>query len=238
MPPYLSRRHSLSPPPVAQRRRGGQGGAYDTATVLTVVDHPLAQHLLTSLRDRETPPPVFRTLTRRLTLALVLEATRDLPTASRKAETPLEPVEGREIPTPLVAIPILRAGLGMLEAVTDTFPGVAVGYIGLERDDRTLQPTSYYEKLPDLAGNHALLLDPMLATGGSAVRASASILSRGPASLRMVCVVAAPEGVRAMEESHPDVPIYAAALDRELNDQGYILPGLGDFGDRLYGTEP
>jgi uracil phosphoribosyltransferase len=181
---------------------------------------------------------VFRALTRRLTLALVLEATRDLPTAPHRVTTPLEPVEGRQIPTPLVAIPILRAGLGMLEAVTDTFPGVSVGYIGLERDERTLQPTSYYEKLPDLQGNHALLLDPMLATGGSAVRASASILSRGPTSLRMVCVVAAPEGVRAMETAHPEVPIFAAALDRELNEHGYILPGLGDFGDRLYGTEP
>jgi uracil phosphoribosyltransferase len=206
--------------------------------VLTVVDHPLAQHLLTSLRDRDTPPPVFRSLTRRLTLALVLEATRDLPTAARHVDTPLEGAEGREIPTPLVAIPILRAGLGMLEAVTDTFPGVAVGYIGLERDERTLQPTSYYEKLPELAGNHALLLDPMLATGGSAVRASTSIKSRRPSSLRMVCVVAAPEGVKAMEAAHPDVPIYAAALDRQLNQHGYILPGIGDFGDRLYGTEP
>jgi uracil phosphoribosyltransferase len=206
--------------------------------VLTVVEHPLAQHLLTALRDRTTSPPVFRTLTSRLTLALVLEATRDLPTAPLAVETPLEPVEGREILTPLVAIPILRAGLGMLEAVTDTFPGVSVGYIGLERDDRTLQPTSYYEKLPDLVGNHALLLDPMLATGGSALRASASILSREPASLRLVCVVAAPEGVRAMEEAHPEVPIFAGAVDRELNDLGYILPGLGDFGDRLYGTDP
>jgi uracil phosphoribosyltransferase len=205
--------------------------------VLTVVDHPLAQDLLTGLRDRTTPPPVFRALTRRLTLALVMEATRDLPTAAKRVETPLEPVEGREIPSPLVAIPILRAGLGMLEAVTDTFPDVSVGYIGLERDDTTLQTTSYYEKLPDVAGNHALLLDPMLATGGSAVRASTSILSRGPASLRMVCVVAAPDGVKALEEAHPDVPIFAAALDRELNEQGYILPGLGDFGDRLYGTE-
>jgi uracil phosphoribosyltransferase len=205
--------------------------------VLTVVDHPLAQHLLTSLRDRDTPPPVFRSLTRRLTLALVLEATRDLPSVLRSVETPLERVDGRQIPTPLVAIPILRAGLGMLEAVTDTFPGVSVGYIGLERDERTLEPTSYYEKLPGLEGNHALLLDPMLATGGSAVRASTSILSGGPASLRMVCVVAAPEGVRAMEEAHPDVPIFAGALDRQLNEQGYILPGLGDFGDRLYGTE-
>lgn len=206
--------------------------------MLTVVDHPLAQHLLTSLRDRDTPPAVFRALTRRLTLVLILEATRDLRVEPHALSTPLEETEGRRLSSDLVAIPILRAGLGMLEAVTDTFPGVSVGYIGLERDERTLQPSSYYEKLPPLDGQQVLLLDPMLATGGSAVRASASILSREPASLRMVCVVAAPEGIRAMEEAHPQVPIYAAALDRELNDRGYILPGLGDFGDRLYGTEP
>ena len=205
--------------------------------MLTVVDHPLAAHLLTSLRDRETPPAVFRSLTRRLTLALVLEATRDLNTSIERVTTPLEETEGSRIDE-LVAVPILRAGLGMLDAVTDTFPAVAVGYIGLERDERTLEPTEYYEKLPPLEDKQVLLLDPMLATGGSAVRASASILSRDPSSLRMVCVVAAPEGVAAMEAAHPAVPIFAAALDRELNDVGYILPGLGDFGDRLYGTEP
>jgi uracil phosphoribosyltransferase len=210
---------------------------YDTG-VLTVVDHPLAAHLLTSLRDRETPPPVFRSLTRRLTLALVLEATRDLGTSVEKVTTPLEEMEGSRIAAELVAIPILRAGLGMLEAVTDTFPDVAVGYIGLERDERTLEPAEYYEKLPPLGGKHVLLLDPMLATGGSAARAATAIMALEPASLRMICVVAAPEGVRAMEQAHPDVPIYTAALDRELNDRGYILPGIGDFGDRLYGTEP
>jgi uracil phosphoribosyltransferase len=205
---------------------------------LTVVDHPLAGHLLTELRDRATPPAVFRALTRRLTLALVLEATRDLPTSPHRVQTPLEEVDGSRLGDELVAIPILRAGLGMLDAVTDTFPTVSVGYIGLERDERTLQPTSYYEKLPPLDGAHVLLLDPMLATGGSAARAAASILGREPASLRMVCVVAAPEGVRALEEAHPGVPIVTAALDRQLNERGYILPGLGDFGDRLYGTPP
>lgn len=206
--------------------------------MLTVVDHPLAQHLLASLRDKDTPPALFRALTRRLTLALVLEATRDLETRPDRVTTPLEKTEARRIASGLVAVPVLRAGLGMLEAVTDTFPAVAVGYIGLERDERTLRPTSYYEKLPPLGGKHVLLLDPMLATGGSAVRASAEIMSRGPASLRMICVVAAPEGVKAMAEAHPHIPIVTAALDRELNDRGYILPGLGDFGDRLYGTEP
>ena len=152
--------------------------------------------------------------------------------------TPLEETEGREIASGLVAVPILRAGLGMLDAVTEAFPDVGVGYVGLERDERTLRPRTYYEKLPPLEGKHALLLDPMLATGGSAAQASQSILRSRPESLRMVCVVAAPEGVRAMEEAHPDVPIFTAALDRELNDRGYILPGIGDFGDRLYGTEP
>ena len=206
--------------------------------MLTVVDHPLAQDLLASLRDRDTPPAVFRTLTRRLTLALVLEATRDLGTRDETIATPLEETAARRISDDLVAIPILRAGLGMLDAVTETFPEVSVGSIGLERDERTLQPTSYYEKLPPLDGKTVLLLDPMLATGGSAVVASTSILAREPASLRMVCVVAAPEGVRAMEEAHPDVPIVAAALDRQLNERGYILPGLGDFGDRIFGTQP
>ncbi len=208
-----------------------------TGAVLSVVDHPLAGHLLTALRDRTTPPAVFRALTRRLTLVLVLEATRDLRAEATRVETPLEETEGQRLGD-LVAIPILRAGLGMLEAVTDTFPAVSVGYIGLERDERTLQPSSYYEKLPAAEGKDVLLLDPMLATGGSAVRASASIRSRRPRSLRMVCIVAAPEGARAIEEAHPDVPVFAAALDRELNHQGYILPGIGDFGDRLYGTEP
>ena len=206
--------------------------------MLTVVDHPLARHLLTSLRDRETPPTVFRTLSKRLTTVLVLEATRDLATRAREIETPLEPMEGAELAAGLVAVPILRAGLGMLEPVSDLFPGVSVGYIGLERDERTLEPSSYYEKLPPMAGKQALLLDPMLATGGSAARAATAILAREPESLRMVCIVAAPEGVKTLEGSHPPVQIYAAALDRQLNDVGYILPGLGDFGDRLYGTEP
>ena len=205
--------------------------------MLTVVDHPLAAHLLTSLRDQTTPPTVFRSLTRRLTLALILEATRGFTTRAETVKTPLEETEGTRLGSQIVAVPILRAGLGMLEAVTDTFPDVAVGYIGLERDESTLQPSSYYEKLPPLAGKDVLLLDPMLATGGSAVRAATSILSLEPASLRMVSVVAAPEGVRALEQTHPEVPIFTAALDRELNDSGYILPGLGDFGDRLYGTE-
>ena len=197
---------------------------------VTVVEHPLAQHLLTSLRDRDTPPPVFRTLAKRLTLVLVVEAARSLPTEDVSVRTPLEVAPGRRIARDLVAVPILRAGLGMLEAVAELLPEMSVGYVGLERDDATLEPASYYEKLPPLEGR--------LATGGSAARACASISSRNPARILFVCVVAAPEGVARMEREHPDVPIFTAAIDRELNANGYILPGLGDFGDRLFGTEP
>jgi uracil phosphoribosyltransferase len=205
---------------------------------LTVVDHPLAQHLLTRLRDVETPPPVFRTLAKRLTIAVVLEAVRDLPMVDVEVETPLEPAAGRQISPDLVAVPILRAGLGMLEAVTELFPEVSVGYVGLERDDETLRPTAYYQKLPPLRGRHVVVLDPMLATGGSAAAACSHMAERGAAAIAFVCVVAAPEGVRRMAEEHPDVPVFAAALDRGLNEKGYILPGLGDFGDRLFGTGP
>jgi uracil phosphoribosyltransferase len=205
---------------------------------VTVVDHPLAQHLLTRLRDRETPPPLFRTIAKRLTVALVLEAVRDLPTVDVEVQTPLEPAPGHVISPDLVAVPILRAGLGMLEAVTELFPEVTVGYIGLERDDATLAPASYYQKLPDLHGRHVLLLDPMLATGGSAARASASIREEQPDQLVFVCIVSAPEGIARMEREQPDVPIFTGAVDRELNENGYILPGLGDFGDRLFGTGP
>ena len=205
---------------------------------LTVVDHPLAQHLLTQLRDVNTPPPVFRTIAKRLTIAVVLEAVRGLPTVEIEVETPLERTTGRKISPDLVAVPILRAGLGMLEAVAELFPEVSVGYIGLERDDATLRPTSYYEKLPPLAGRHVLLLDPMLATGGSAAAACASIAAKGPAEIRFVCVVAAPQGLAKMEREHPNVPVFTASLDRDLTDKGYIIPGLGDFGDRLFGTEP
>jgi uracil phosphoribosyltransferase len=205
---------------------------------LTIVDHPLAQHLLVQLRNVDTPPPVFRTIAKRLTIALVLEAVRGLPTVPVNVFTPLEPAAGRVISPDLVAVPILRAGLGMVEAVTELFPEVSVGYIGLERDEETLLPKSYYAKLPPVEGRHVLLLDPMLATGGSAARACRSIVEAGASEIRFVCVVAAPEGVEKMAREHPGVPIFTAALDRQLNDHGYILPGLGDFGDRLFGTEP
>ncbi len=205
---------------------------------LVVVDHPLAQHLLARLRDVGTSPPVFRTLAKRLTIALVLEAVRTLPTVEVEVQTPLETAPGRTITPDLVAVPILRAGLGMLEAVTELFPEITVGYIGLERDDATLRPTSYYEKLPPMGDRHVLLLDPMLATGGSATRACRWIGAEGPARRSLVGVVAAPQCVARLQAEPPDVPVFTAALDRDLTDNGYSLPGLGDFGDRLFGTEP
>jgi uracil phosphoribosyltransferase len=203
---------------------------------VTVVDHALAGHLLAQLRTEETAPPVFRTLAKRLALTLALEAIRDLPTTEVTVRTPLEETTGHVLGD-LVAVPILRAGLGMLEAVTELFPEVAVGYIGLERDEASLEPQSYYRKLPPVRGRHVLVLDPMLATGGSGSAATSAVKEGGPSSIRFVCVVAAPEGIRRMEAEHPDVPIFTAAIDRQLNDNGYILPGLGDFGDRLFGTE-
>jgi len=203
---------------------------------VTVVDHALAGHLLAQLRSQETAPPVFRTLAKRLALTLALEAIRDLPTTEIAVRTPLEETTGRVLGD-LVAVPILRAGLGMLEAVTELFPEVAVGYIGLERDEASLEPQSYYRKLPPVQGRHVLVLDPMLATGGSGSAATSAVREGGPWSIRFVCVVAAPEGIKRMEADHPDVPIFTAAIDRQLNERGYIVPGLGDFGDRLFGTE-
>jgi uracil phosphoribosyltransferase len=203
---------------------------------VTVVDHALAGHLLAQLRSQETAPPVFRTMAKRLALTLALEAIRDLPTTEVVVRTPLEETTGRVLGD-LVAVPILRAGLGMLEAVTELFPEVAVGYIGLERDEASLEPQSYYRKLPPVQRRHVLVLDPMLATGGSGSAATSAVKEGEPASIRFVCVVAAPEGIRRMEADHPDVPIFTAAIDRQLNERGYIVPGLGDFGDRLFGTE-
>jgi len=205
-------------------------------TSFTVLDHPLAGHLLTRLRDRETGPASYRELTRRLGLLLVAEATRDLATEPFKVDTPLEPFEGTRIAKGLVAIPVLRAGLGLLEAVTDLYPDAVVGYLGMERDEETHEPRDYYAKLPPMAGRRALVVDPMLATGGSGSAAVGYVKEAGADDITFVCVVAAPEGLARLRGDHPDVPVVAAALDRELNANAYILPGLGDFGDRLYGT--
>ncbi|HTG47357.1 MAG TPA: uracil phosphoribosyltransferase [Actinomycetota bacterium] len=203
----------------------------------TVLDHPLALDLLAGLRDRTTPPDRFRTLTRRLGWLLVLEATRDLATAEVEVETPLETVRAHVLAEPIVAIPVLRAGLGLLDATTDLYPDTVVGYLGMERDEVTLEPRDYYAKLPPMGGRRALVLDPMLATGGSGSAALSHVKANAePRSISFVCVVAAPEGIARLQRDHPDVPVIAGALDRELNANGFILPGLGDFGDRLHGT--
>jgi uracil phosphoribosyltransferase len=176
-------------------------------------------------------------LTRRLGWQLVLEATRDLATEEVPIETPMERIDGRRLSERIVAIPVLRAGLGLLDAVTDLYPDTVVGYLGLERDEVTLLPRDYYAKLPPMQGRRALVVDPMLATGGSGSAAVTHIKERSsPTGIVFVCVVAAPEGIATMQRDHPEVQIVAGAIDRELNDQGFILPGLGDFGDRLHGT--
>jgi len=205
---------------------------------LTVLDHPLAGDLLARLRDARTDPADFRQLTRRLGWLLVVEATRDLSTEPTRVSTPLEETDGIRVSERLVAIPVLRAGLGLLDAATDLFPDTVVGYLGMERDEETLEPRDYYAKLPPMDGRRALILDPMLATGGSGAAAVTHVKAHAsPKSISFVCVVAAPEGVARMASEHPDVPIVTATLDRRLNDVGFILPGLGDFGDRLHGTE-
>ncbi len=203
---------------------------------LQALDHPLAGHLMAGLRDRETPPERFRALAKRLTTLLVLQATASLPTRTERVRTPIQETEARVLDSPLAAVPILRAGLGMMEPVVELFPDVAVGYIGLERHEETAIARSYYSKLPPLEGRTALVLDPMLATGGSAAQAVGLVSAAGAARVVMVCVVAAPEGVARLEAAHPGILIVAAALDEGLNERRYIVPGLGDFGDRLYGT--
>jgi uracil phosphoribosyltransferase len=203
---------------------------------LTLVDHPLAGDLLTRLRDRTTGPAEYRALTRRLGTLLVSEATRDMPVEPATVETPLERFEGTRLAQGLVAIPVLRAGLGLLDAVVDLYPDAVVGYLGMERDEITHEPRDYYAKLPPLAGRRALVVDPMLATGGSGTAAVRYVRAAGADDIVFVCVVASPEGFERLHGDHPEVPVVAAALDRELNDRAYILPGLGDFGDRLYGT--
>ena len=203
---------------------------------LHILQHPLGAHVLTHLRDKTTKPALFRTLSYQISLLLALEATRDIATEEKAIETPLEPVTGRVLAKPLVVVPILRAGLGMLQPFHDVFPNVSVGYVGLERDHTTAVARSYYCKLPPLAGTRVIVVDPMLATGGSAVQAIEVVKSAGGMEIVFVCIVASPEGVALMQKAHPEVPIHTGALDRALNSRKYILPGLGDFGDRLYGT--
>ena len=206
--------------------------------MLHLLNHSLGTHIVTHLRDRTTKPATFRTLAYQISLLLAFESTRDLATREITVETPLEPHPGRVLSQPIVVVPIFRAGISMVQPFTDLLPDVSVGYIGLERDEETAVARSYYCKLPPLSTRRVLILDPMLATGGSAVQAIEVVNAHGAPlkDLSLVCIVCAPEGVRAVEALDPEIKIFAAALDRELNVRKYILPGLGDFGDRLYGT--
>lgn len=204
-----------------------------------IADHPLIQHKVTLLRDKHTSSKQFRELIREITKLMCYEATRDLPTCSVEVETPiaktLSPkLAGRK----LAFVPILRAGLGMVDGAVDLIPSARIGHIGLYRDETTLQPIEYYCKLPsDIEKREVIVLDPMLATGGSAVDAIGQIKKRHPKNIKFMCIIAAPEGLTRLQEAHPDVQIYCAVLDEKLNENGYIVPGLGDAGDRIFGTK-
>jgi uracil phosphoribosyltransferase len=205
---------------------------------LTVLTHPLIQHKLSILRDRRTSTRDFKQLVSEIAMLMAYEVTKDLATEPVEIETPLERTTGRQVSgKKLTLVPILRAGLGMVEGIAQLIPSARVGHIGLYREHDTLKPVDYYFKIPAAeVERDFFVLDPMLATGGSAVAAITALKEAGARRLRFLCLVAAPEGVRRMASAHPEVGIFAAALDRELNEQGYILPGLGDAGDRLFGT--
>lgn len=210
---------------------------YDTSRV-TVVDHPLVQHKLTIMRDRSTGTKQFRELVRELALFEGYEVTRDFPLADRTVETPICPTVGKEISGRKVAIiPILRAGLGMVDGMLDLIPSARVGHIGMERDEQTHQPREYYCKVPgDIAERTCIVVDPMLATGGSAIDALGALRARGARHLKLAVLIAAPEGIAAVLAADPDVHIYTCAIDEGLNENAYIVPGLGDAGDRIFGT--
>ncbi len=203
-----------------------------------VVDHPLVQHKLTLMRDKETSVVKFRTLTKELSMLLGYEATRYMPLTTEEIETPLAKMKAPLLePKKTALISILRAGNGILNGMLELMPTAHVGHVGLYRDPKTLEPTEYYCKLPsDLSERHALILDPMLATGNSAVAAIDVVKKAKPRSIGFVCILAAPEGIRCLHKSHPDVEIITAAIDEKLNEKGYIIPGLGDAGDRIFGT--
>ena len=206
---------------------------------LTVVSHPLVQHKLTLMREKDTSTASFRQLLREISLLLAYEVTRELPMTTRRIETPLEAmdapvIEGRK----LALVSILRAGNGLLDGILELIPAARVGFVGLYRDPVTLQPVQYYCKLPDhLEDRVSIVVDPMLATGNSSAAAVTLLKQSGAKSIRFLCLLAAPEGIAHMQEVHPDVPIVTAAVDSHLNDHGYIVPGLGDAGDRMFGTK-
>ncbi|MFZ0625394.1 MAG: uracil phosphoribosyltransferase [Acidimicrobiia bacterium] len=203
---------------------------------LTLLDHPLAADLLTILRDKRTEPPLFRQTAERLGYLLVAEALSDMRTTETGIETPLEATAGTQLGRPVVAVAVLRAGLGLLQSVLTLVPDAAIGFAGVQRNEETAEPIEYYTKFPGMASARVLILEPMLATGGSLSWAVDKVKEKGASDVTAVCVVTAPPGVERMQADHPDVRIVAASLDRELNEHFYIAPGLGDMGDRLFGT--
>lgn len=206
---------------------------------VTIMDHPLIQHKLTFLRDEKTSSMEFRNLVSEIAMLMCYEATRDLPLEEVEVKTPVAVAKTKVIAGKKLAfVPILRAGLGMVDGVLALVPTARVGHIGLYRDPETLQPVEYYCKLPaDIEEREVIVVDPMLATGGSAIDAITQIKKRNPKDIKFMCIIAAPEGLNALKEAHPDVDIYVGALDSHLNDHGYIVPGLGDAGDRIFGTK-
>ncbi|MCS7230067.1 MAG: uracil phosphoribosyltransferase [Candidatus Kryptonium sp.] len=205
---------------------------------LLVVNHPLIKRDLTYLRDKNTPSSVFRSILHRLTSLMAFEVTKDLELSSRDVETPLEVTQGHVLKDEVVLVPILRAGLGMVDAFLELIPEAKVGHIGLYRDEETLKPVDYYFKFPkNIDKSVVIILDPMLATGGSICAAISYLKERGANRIKVVSLIAAPEGINKLTTEHPDVQVYIAVLDRQLNQRGFILPGLGDAGDRIFGTE-
>ncbi len=204
---------------------------------LILIEHPVISHLLTVARDRKTSSSRFRAVLETIGELLAYEATRDLRLKTRDVQTPLEPFRGQALAGPITIVPILRAGLGLATPMLSLIPTARMGHIGMFRNEDSLQPEHYYEKLPpDVGAGPAILVDPMLATGGSAMAGASLLKQRGCRDIRFICLLAAPEGIDAMQRAHPDVPIYTAAIDRQLNDYGFICPGLGDAGDRIFGT--
>jgi uracil phosphoribosyltransferase len=205
---------------------------------LRIFEHPLIQLKLTRARDRNTPPMEFRRLLNEIAGLMTFEVSRRFPTRTVKVNTPLEETAGHALAKPVTLVPILRAGIGMTDGILSVMPEARVGHMGIYRDELSLRPVAYYAKFPaDIADGPVLLIDPMLATGGSACHAASVLKERGCRDVSLICLVSAPEGVQRMLEEHPDVTVYAAALDRQLDDRGYILPGLGDAGDRIFGTQ-
>lgn len=206
-------------------------------TGVVVFDHPLIAHKLASIRDRNTGHRSFRAALSQIAGLMVYEATRELPTREETIETPMMQTRCRVLAGAITIVPVLRAGLGMIDGILEVMPEARVGHLGLARDERTLEPTAYLNKLPrDLDDGPVILVDPMLATGGSAAAALKLLRQADASDIRMICLVASPEGIERMRREHPDVKIYAAALDDRIDDNGFILPGLGDAGDRMYGT--